>query len=118
MTALAAIDLLQTNKSGPLTISILRFISLIDRLGAQDWSLRAVGAVSFVTLCIARKKRGGIDWYALLHAGVTAVGSLMCTHLDLFAAESLTGTPEPTRSCMCKPALTSLHRILPAVTMG
>jgi hypothetical protein len=64
------------------------------------------------------QKKRGIDWYAFVHALVTGLGSMACVYLDLFAAETLTGTPEPLRSCQCEGPLTSLHRILPAITMG
>jgi len=63
-------------------------------------------------------KKWGVDWYALTHAIVSALGSIACSYLDVFASETLTGTPEPLRSCQCAGPLTSLHKILPAITMG
>jgi len=61
-----------------------------------------------------------IDWDALVHAIVTGVGSLSCVYLDYFASETLTGVREPLRSIgpACAGPLTSLHRIIPAITQG
>jgi hypothetical protein len=36
----------------------------------------------------------------------------------LDSSEALTGTAEPLRSILCHGPLTSLHRIVPAITMG
>ena len=90
----------------------------------------------------------GVDWYAFMHALVTGVGSILCLYLDVFAYDSLregtytfthvihtthprfansrfahsTISLSPTvrlnpGQCGDTP-LTSLHRILPAITMG
>jgi hypothetical protein len=120
-TSLSAETLLKTRDTGIVTKSFLHVVAQLDKLGARDWNLRTVAAVSFASLLVARTVggiRGGIDWCALIHAIVTAIGSVMCTYLDLFSSHSLTGTNEPLRSCLCHPALTSLHRILPAITLG
>jgi len=105
----------------PLTESILTHIELLDGWGAWEWNLRYVAAAAAVLFWLVRstmRKKRGVDWYALLHALITASGSLACVYLDAVASEALTGEPEPARSCRCHGPLTSLHRILPAVTMG
>jgi hypothetical protein len=118
---LKAAQLLQQEGAGPVTSGILSSISILDRYGAWTWNLRVVGLCTCLVLWVVRsglKKKRGIDWYAFLHALVSGLGSMACVYLDLFAAETLTGTPEPLRSCRCMGPLTSLHRILPAITMG
>jgi TLC domain len=116
-----AAQLLEIEGLDPLTRVILSLIAVLDRCGAWTWNLRLVGAATAVILLLIRQalhKKRGVDWYPLAHAIVTAFGSLMCVYLDVYAAQALTGTPEPLRSCQCQPPLTSLHRILPAITMG
>jgi hypothetical protein len=118
---LKAAQLLQVEGVGPVTTGILSFISILDQYGAWEWNLRVVGLVTVLLLwCVraALQKKRGIDWYAFVHALVSGLGSMACVYLDLFAAETLTGTAEPLRSCQCEGPLTSLHRILPAITMG
>jgi hypothetical protein len=80
-----------------------------------------VGIYTFAFLGIVRMifgKKYNVDWWAALHHFVTGVGSAMAVYLDVFSSEALTDTPEPLRSCLCEGPLTSLHRILPAITMG
>jgi hypothetical protein len=118
---LTAAQLLQVEGVGPVTTGILSCISILDQYGAWTWNLRVVGLVTVLGLwCVraALQKKRGIDWYAFLHALVSGLGSMACVYLDVFAAETLTGTSEPLRSCQCEGPLTSLHRILPAITMG
>lgn len=119
--ALYADNLLQVEGLDPISKEILRFISILDHYGAWDWNLRIVGLIAsliFLNIRVFFKKKRGVDWYALSHAIISATGALMCIYLDLFAAEKLTRIPEPLRSCQCHGPLTSLHRILPAITMG
>ncbi|KAL7575593.1 hypothetical protein ACA910_020163 [Epithemia clementina (nom. ined.)] len=100
---------------------ILKFIALLEDWGAKDVNLLAVGTVTFVFLLGIRLSLGkyrGVDWYALLHSLVSGMGALLASYLDVFASEILTGVPEPLRSCQCQGPLTSLHRIIPAITMG
>ena len=118
---LEAAKLLELEQSDEISRQILLFISLIDDWGGRTVSLFAVGAVTFALLLIVRVVAGkyrGVDWYALLHALVSGIGSLMATYLEVYASERLTGIPEPLRSCQCQGPLTSLHRLLPAITMG
>jgi hypothetical protein len=118
---LKAAQLLQQGGVGPVTTGILSVISILDACGAWTWNLRLVGLFSALFLWGVRavlKKKRGIDHYALWHALVSGLGSMACVYLDFFAAETLSGTPEPLRSCQCGGPLTSLHRILPAITMG
>jgi hypothetical protein len=121
MTAMSSAGLLQQAGLDPMTRAILMGTTFLDNCGAQSWNLRLVGITTTFTLWMIRvifQKKRGVDWYALLHALISSLGSILCVYLDLFAAETLTGTPEPLRSCQCAPPLTSLHRILPAITMG
>lgn len=93
---------------------------LDQNYGAAEWSLRQVAVVSAIVLGFTRvalKSKGGVDWYSFIHALITGYLSLICVWLNFFA-ETLTGTPEPLRSILCQGPLTSLHRIVPAVTMG
>lgn len=118
---LYAADLLENNRIDATSRLILSLISQLDDWGARTVSLLGVGAVTFVVLLTIRVSMGkyrGVDWYALLHALVSGIGALLATYLDIFASETLTGIPEPLRSCQCHGPLTSLHRVLPAVTMG
>lgn len=104
-----------------LTRIILQVCVQLDDWGAWQWQLRTIGLVTAIVLSGARlvlQKKRGVDWYALIHALITAVGSLACYYLDVFMSETLTGTPEPLRMCQCQGPMTSLHRILPAITMG
>jgi hypothetical protein len=114
-------ELLRQAGLSPLTRTILSFCATLDEWGAWTWSLKSVALISLTLLFGVRlflKKKRGVDWYAFLHALVTGTGGLACVYLDIFASESLTGTPEPLRSFQCQGPLTSLHRILPAITMG
>lgn len=113
-------DLLQTEGLSPLTTQLLNFCQILDESGAWTWKYRDVAIVTVCVLWVVRficHKKGGIDWYALVHALVSGFGSLACIYLD-FESATLTGTPEPLRSMQCHGPLTSLHRILPAITLG
>lgn len=110
-----------TTTTTTATLLILQFIRLLDILGARECSLRMVGFYTFAFLGMIRMifgKTHNVDWWAALHHFVTGVGSAMAVYLDVFASEAVTGIPEPLRSCQCEGPLTSLHRILPAITMG
>jgi hypothetical protein len=118
---LQASELLKTEELGPLTRSILSFCVVLDDAGAWTWNLRLVGVITVILLGgirIAFGHKRGVDWIALVHAFVVSVGSLACVYLDFYASVTLTGTSEPFRSLQCHGPLTSLHRILPAMTMG
>ena len=121
MTTLTAAELLGKSDTHRTTRAILYFVRVLDFLGARDWSLRTVGLYSFAFLGVIRmilgNKNNG-NWWALAHHFATGVGSVMAIYLDFSSAETLTGVSEPLRSCTCGGPLTSLHRILPAITMG
>ena len=105
----------------PSTRLILRGISILDDCGGWDWNLWIIGLISASLLLCVRltlQKKWGIDWYALIHALVSAGGAMICLYLDSTSSELLTGTHEPLRAVLCQEPLTSLHRILPAITMG
>lgn len=67
-------------------------------------------------MCFGSKRN--VDWYAFAHALITGVGATVCFYLDFFAAEQLRGIAEPLGSIQCLGPLTSVHRILPAFSMG
>jgi hypothetical protein len=119
--AIASAELLANDNIDGVSRLILQVVALLDDFGAQTWDLRIVGVATSIFLFgvrLAFNKKYGVDWYALLHALVTGLGSMGAVYLDMVASETLTGTAEPLRSCQCEPPLTSLHRILPAITMG
>lgn len=118
---IAAAELLEKDDIDLVTRGILHGVAALDNLGAREWNLRVVGVATCVFLGLLRilaDKRQNVDWYALVHNVVTGVGSVMAVYLDFFSAQTLTGIAEPLRSCACGGPLTSLHRILPAITMG
>ena len=119
---IAAAELLESNSSLDLpTRGILRVVAALDNLGAREWDLRMVGVYTCAFLGMVRMtlgKKNNVAWYALIHNIVTGVGAVMAVYLDFFASETLTGTAEPLRSCLCGGPLTSVHRIVPAITMG
>uniref|UniRef100_A0A7R9ZS59 TLC domain-containing protein n=2 Tax=Craspedostauros australis TaxID=1486917 RepID=A0A7R9ZS59_9STRA len=101
--------------------TMLRGIQALDAMGAQEWNLAAVAVATAVLLLgvrMALGKKLGVDWLALLHAIVSGYGSFVCTYLSFAQGQALTGTAEPMRSLLCQGALTSMHRFIPAVTMG
>lgn len=118
-----ALDHIEKNEDelDPISIGMLRLIAQLDDLNAWEWNLRLVGIATAVSLALIRALFGktlGVDWYALVHACISAGGSIICVYLNVFASETLTGASEPLRSVMCGGPLTSLHRVLPSITMG
>ncbi len=119
-----------------LTQLFLSLIGVLDSYGAKTWNLRAVAAASAVVLYATYRlgrsggksssnaKVGGVCWEGLLHATLSGVGSAICVYLNHFAAVDISGESEPLRSIRCDGddasslPLTSLHRILPAITLG
>jgi hypothetical protein len=119
MKEVATLDMSEVE--GGISAIFLSWIAVLDEYGAATWNLRLVGVVTALFLGLLRvafDKKGGVDWMAFVHAILSGYGSLMCVWLNVFSAETLTGTSEPLRSIMCHGALTSLHRIVPAITMG
>jgi TLC domain len=114
-------DFMQTEGLDWLSIALLRGVAQLDRWGAWTWNLRHVAIMTALSLGSVRlifQKYRGIDWYAFIHAVVSASGSFACLYLNFVSSEQLTGMSEPLRSIQCHGPLTSLHRILPAITMG
>jgi hypothetical protein len=105
-----------------VSVAILSLASQIDKLGAKEWNLNAIAIVTFLILWGIKTtlgKRHGIDWLAFVHALVSGIGGILCVYLDFFAAVKMTGLSEPVRTARCgEQALTCLHRILPAITLG
>ncbi len=103
-----------------LVAPILSLItSYIDPLLASYTSrqISLFSALIWIVLKQVLGKSLGVDWYAMIHALVTAGGALVVVYLDL-NAEVIAGEGEPLRSIRCEPALTSLHSILPMVSLG
>jgi TLC domain len=121
---LSSLELLEQQGSQPLDYLsrwMLRGISVLDHYGAGTWDLYTVGLSTFVVLGCIRLTMGhwrGVNWYALVHALVSTAASFICLYLDYYASAQLTGIQEPLRSVLGHAALTSLHRITPAITMG
>jgi len=94
---------------------------IVTTLGAWELNHRSIAVVTAGCLFLIHltlHKRWGVDWHSLVHALVSAIGSIACVYLDLFSSKTLTGTAEPLRMCQCAGPLTSLHKILPVITMG
>jgi len=78
-------------------------------------------AVIFLSIRLTFKKRCGVDWDALVHALITAVGSVICCYFESNPQyiSSSSFIEEPLNSIkFCAGPLTSLHRILPSITLG
>ena len=109
---------------GSTEAKLLSFVQSFDDLtGAPKWaqSSRLVGlataAVLFVVHTIIGKKYG-INWNSFVHASVVGSMSAVAVWINVYAAESLTGTSEPLGQVLCQGPLTTFHSIVPAVTMG
>mmetsp|Transcript_18622 Transcript_18622/g.37733 ORF Transcript_18622/g.37733 Transcript_18622/m.37733 type:complete len:271 (-) Transcript_18622:228-1040(-) len=99
-------------------------ISLLDSFGASSWSLRAVAFTTAALLLVMRKSVGeaaGIEWHAFFHAAVTGFGAWACQILDDASREEWNGENGPGIDPGLDPCggpPTSLHRLLPALTLG
>lgn len=105
----------------PVTNWLLSGITYLDEWGAWEWNLRWTSLVWVVVFGLIRfflAERGGINWYALMHAIITGIGGAVCSYLSFVSAEHMTGTPEPLGTVLCHGPLTSLHRILPTAAVG
>lgn len=101
--------------------TLVYMISILDTYGASEWNTRAIAATSAIFFLGIRHlfhKKRGIDWDAAVHAIITGVGSACCIYLSSNAASHLSGVSEPIGSLECARPLTSLHRIIPAITQG
>lgn len=107
---------------GTWSSNTLALVDFIDtNLGAAEWTQRQIAMATVLILGMIRvtcKDAYNVNWYAFLHGIASGYLSLMAVWVSLFAATPLTGTPEPLRSIVCEGPLTSLHRIVPAITMG
>ena len=116
----ATLDL--PNVEGTLNEFSLAFVDFIDtNLGAAEWTTRQIGLATVLILLFIRltcKEAFNVNWYAFLHGIASGYLSLLAVWISVFDSTKLTGTPEPLRSIVCEGPLTSLHRIVPAMTMG
>lgn len=103
------------------TLAMLSMIEKMDAYGASSWNLRVVTAMSAALFLGMRKTIGhkyDVDWDAFVHAVLAGVGSAICVYLNIFAAVHMTEITEPLGSVQCNGPLTSLHRVIPAITQG
>ncbi|CAJ1928265.1 unnamed protein product [Cylindrotheca closterium] len=92
-----------------------------DTLGADQWTTRQIAVVSILSIGVVQFTIGDwkkVKWFSFWHAVLSGYGSLICVLLNYFAAYRMTGYTEPMGSVLCQGPLTSLHRIVPAITMG
>lgn len=101
-----SIDNIFNNESSTKTTTILsyEYIAIIS-------------AIIFIALS-PFKTKNKFELDSFIHAIITGIGSAMCVYLDQYVAEELTGIPEPLGQIRCQKPLTTLHVILPAVTLG
>lgn len=120
---------------------LLALIALLDSLGARAISLRLVSFITAVVLLGIRRTIGlwgGVEWHALLHAILVGFGALGCRILEghferggdmggtitldyrgsAMTEEDARGLSEARRIALCLGPLTSLHRLIPALTLG
>lgn len=80
----------------PVTNWLLSQIAYLDDWGAWDWNLRWASfywTLVFAGIRMVMGERGGVNWYAIIHAIITGVGGVMCSYLSFVSAEHMTGTP-------------------------
>ena len=108
--------------TGTLAGSILSFVAYLDsEWSSSEWEPRKVAIVTALVLGVIRIGCGdayGVSWYSFSHGVVSGYLSAMAVWLSIFAAVPLTGMSEPLRSITCQGPLTSMHRFVPAITMG
>jgi len=111
-------------QDGETSAYLLVVIQTFDDLThAPNWSQfsRYIAIASVTILAILHnlcKRRCNVNWCSFVHAIVTGALSFVCVWLNVFASESLTGTSEPLGAVLCKGPLTTIHSIVPAITMG
>jgi hypothetical protein len=102
----------------------MNVITQFDSLtGAKQWALssRHVAVVAAIILGLIRavcKQKYNVNWYSLVHAAATGILSAVCVYINIFGAVKLTQTTEPMGSILCYGPLTTIHAIVPAITMG
>mmetsp|Transcript_27860 Transcript_27860/g.65479 ORF Transcript_27860/g.65479 Transcript_27860/m.65479 type:complete len:283 (-) Transcript_27860:515-1363(-) len=104
-----------------------RLLSLVHRFddltGAPNWAQSSllIGAATVAVLFTVKKIVGGkseVNWVSMVHSIIVGFMSAVAVWLNVFAAESLTGTTEPLGQVLCQGPITTFHSIVPAVTMG
>jgi hypothetical protein len=104
-----------------------KFLSLVQAFdsltGAQKWAkssrlIALLSALAFLIIQLVTRKKFGLNWFSLSHSLAVGGMSFVAVWLNIFAAESLTGTTEPLGAILCQGPLTTFHSIVPAITMG
>lgn len=113
-----------------ITKWILYFISNYCDPYIMNINVYYVAFISAIILGIIRYIFGnkyGIDSCAFIHAIITSIGAILCWYLDTYYYITISSNTdvnqmiwyEPNRSIIqCLSPLTSIHRILPAITLG
>ena len=110
--------------AGSVSSKFLDLILSFDEMtNAESWATSSIkiGIATVIVLTIIHKVLGkamDVNWCSLIHAIVVGLMSFVGSWLDVFAAEALTGTPQPLLGVICKGPLTTWHSIVPAITMG
>jgi hypothetical protein len=82
-------------------------------------SVQQKSAIFFLSIRVLLGKKYEVDWDAFVHAVVTAILSCICQFLNYYSSIDIRGEPEPYGSTvMCLGPLTSLHRLVPSITLG
>lgn len=109
---------------GSTEAKLLSLVQSFDELtGATHWaqSSRLIGLGTTAVLYAIHKtigKKHDVNWNSFFHSLVVGSMSAVAVWINVFAAESLTGTTEPLGQVLCQGPLTTFHSIVPAITMG
>jgi len=110
--------------TGSTEAKLLSLVEDFDDLtGAPEWAQtsRITVLASTIVLYAVHKgfgKKHGVNWCSFVHSCVVGSLSFVAVWLNVYAAESLTGTTEPLGAILCQGPLTTFHSIVPAITMG
>lgn len=111
-------------REGSTEAKFLAIVEAFDAFtGAPKWaqSSMTIGVTSAVLLWVILQivgKKYGVNWCSFVHAVIVGLMSFVAVWLNVYGAESLTGTTEPLGAILCQGPLTTFHSIVPAITMG
>jgi len=95
-------------------MDIIAFTSGLSNLDVET-NYRFVSLISaafFAFIKLVLGKRGGVDWYAVVHAFIATVGSTLCLVID-FYADSIDPGVLNTISILCTVPVVSPFTLLP-----